>query len=1312
MGRSRLKRYNYFFNGLTWRAIPVRFEEIRQGFPRASPTARRIARVLAWSFWTAYFVFVLLVLSLRYGVLPHVENYRPAIERMIGKSIGQKVSIGRVEAGWDGLHPELTLYDVSVADAEGRPALSFLRVETVLSWWSVAGMRLHLRLLRIEAPTLHVRRGGDGRLFIAGIPLAQNGGGEGGGGGGISSWVLGQRRIRIDGATLVWEDELRGAPPLVMEDVNIAIDNDGRRHRFGFTARPPGDLASRIDVRGDFRGSGFAAPGNWRGQAFAEIGYVDLAAWGRWVDYPIALPRGRGAARVWLSLAGGRVREVTSDVSLQDLSFKFAGELPLLALENLSGRLQASFPDGGLAVRGHRVALSSAAADGPERIRIDPTDFELEWRKSGAGGIGSAGVSHLDLGVLARLAAHLPFDARWRQWLAEFAPRGRLDAFTAQWSGDAENPRIDSLKTGVRDLGLRARGDFPGFSGLSGTLAIDETGGRAIVRSGASSIDLPGVFPESPIRLDSLDAEVAWKSDRGQWTVELAQAGFAGPEAAGSAKGRYRTTDDGPGVIELDAALTRADARAVWRYMPHVVDKSARDWLRDSLLAGKAAETRLTLRGDLKDFPFPDRRLGQFLVTLKAHDVVLDYGQGWPRIDGLQGDLRFEGKGMTIEAQRGRILGARLSGMQARVPDFDVPVPILHVKGQAEGPTAEFLKFIEKSPVAEAIDRLTEDMRAAGDGRLDLDLVIPLDERRLGESKVAGAYRFTDNEVTVDAALPPLRQVNGSLRFSSHELSVPGIDASLFGGPLKIRGGLQQDGRMLITADGTADIGRLRRQSGHPALAGLSGAAAYHGEIRIDGRDADLTVESDLVGLASVLPEPFAKAGSRALPMRFERKFLDAARDQIDLSLGTILKARIVRRKTSGGFVPENGAVAIGRPLSLPGKGLSLGVSARRLDLDAWSRLIGSASSGEEKLASAWLPDAVEVEADEIIVRGTSWNEVDLAAASSGEQWKIRVDSPRATGDILWNGAGDGRLVARLDRLDIDRLSPSETNEGEPARLPALDVVAGDFSVRQMKFGRLEMRASNDGADWNLERIKASNPHGSLTGKGVWRHGDGAGRMQLSFALDSGDVGGLLGRLGYPGTVRAGTAHLDGQLAWNGASTEIDHASMQGNLKLEATKGQFLKLDPGAAGKLLSLISLQNLPRRISLDFKDVFSEGLAFDAINGQVAVQNGVMRTDRLHIDSPSAQVLMHGEVDLVRETQRLEVTVQPEIGDTAAVGMAMVNPAAGAFTWLANKMLRNPLGAMFSYRYRITGTWDDPKVEKLNAPAAVNTPPDGTS
>jgi uncharacterized protein YhdP len=177
----------------------VRFSTLKRVFGRAW-------RPLVWAFWLIYFGFVLAVLGLRYVVLPHIEDYRENIERLASQGLGQRVSIGKVESSWDGLNPDLTLSDVRIADADGLPAISLNRVEAVLSWWSVPRLDLTLRLLRIDEPILHIRRDRSGVVSVAGIPIDFEQTNSD-----ISGWILAQKRIRIRGATVVWEDELRGA---------------------------------------------------------------------------------------------------------------------------------------------------------------------------------------------------------------------------------------------------------------------------------------------------------------------------------------------------------------------------------------------------------------------------------------------------------------------------------------------------------------------------------------------------------------------------------------------------------------------------------------------------------------------------------------------------------------------------------------------------------------------------------------------------------------------------------------------------------------------------------------------------------------------------------------------------------------------------------------------------------------------------------------------------------------------------------------------------------------------------------------------
>ena len=101
---------------------------------------------------------------------------------------------------------------------------------------------------------------------------------------------------------------------LPLEAVNLLLENNGSHHRFGLTALPPADLAPRLDLRGDLKGQDPARLADWSGQLYAEFDYTDLAAWQAWVDYPVSLPRGQGALRLWLDFAAGETAEATADL--------------------------------------------------------------------------------------------------------------------------------------------------------------------------------------------------------------------------------------------------------------------------------------------------------------------------------------------------------------------------------------------------------------------------------------------------------------------------------------------------------------------------------------------------------------------------------------------------------------------------------------------------------------------------------------------------------------------------------------------------------------------------------------------------------------------------------------------------------------------------------------------------------------------------------------------------------------------------------------------------------------------------------------
>lgn len=1242
----------------------------------------RGVRLLVWGGLIAWLLFAALVLGLRYAVLPKIADYREEIEVSVSQAIGLPVHIGAIQARWRGLNPDLILDEVTVADRHGARAFSLSRVEAVLSWQTLLRGRPILGLLAFERPVLHVRRERDGRISIAGVEA------EGEGDPAFAEWVLEQKRIRVRNATVVWEDRQRGAPPLALEDLQFALDNSGRRHRFGLSAAPPGELAARIELRGEVRGQLGEALERLSGKLFLELDYADLAGWHPWLDYPVHLPRGRGAMRVWGDFDEG-AGKLTADLALEDLRIRVAPSLPELDLTALRGRLEGRYQPGDWALAAKRLELQTL--DG---LRVAPSDFQLAWRQEARTGAitGEASANFLDLGALAHLAAYVPLDARSRELLNRHRPQGRITELKAGWTLLGDVLQRYSLKAGFRQLGLQAGGYFPGAEGLNGSVDFNERSGVVQVDAAASRLSLPAVFPEPDIPLESLRARASWANQDGRSEVRIEKLEFAGPDAAGSANGRYDYTGNGPGIIDLQARVDRANGTAVWRYMPHAVNAEARAWLRRAIVAGRGSEGRLVLKGDLRDFPFRDPAKGIFKVTAKATDAKIDYADGWPVIEGISADMQF-GVGMQIQASKGRILGATISSTRVELPDFESREERLLVRGLAHGPTSEFLAFIDKSPVAEAIDHFTDGMKASGDGSLDLKLDLPL--RHLKDTKVAGDYRFVNNQIHILPALPALTQVNGRLQITENSIQGQDIAGRAFGGGFKVQIRSAGD-RVAVQAAGMAQATEVGRHFGWPLLNYLSGSTNWKADIAVRKRQVKVVVDSDLQGVSSPLPDPLNKTAAVALPLRVEVSNGEMQREQFRVTVGRIAQGLIVNR--AGGL--ERGVLAVGgADLRLPDAGLAIRVATPRIDADAWRNYLGGTGGGGAGNGDATASLAgLSLKAQSLRLFGRDFSQVDATLRPRDNGWQIGLNTREAVGDILWRSAGEGAVEGTFRRLQVQPAAEaSEANVSVINSLPAMTLSVEDFLLGDKSLGHLELKARNEKGAWRLEQLSLQNPDGSLAGRGIWNN-QGRHQTRLDFELVARDVGKLLDRLGYVEVIKRGSARMAGNIQWQGPLTALHYPSMNGQMTIEAGKGQFNKLEPGV-GKLLGLISLQAIPRRLSLDFRDIFSDGLAFDSIDGKLAIQGGVMRTvEPLHIAGPAAQVEIEGSSDLQKETEDLRVLVRPEIGGLAAVGTAaLFHPITGAAALLANTVLQKPLNRLFSYRYRVTGTWSDPLVSK---------------
>jgi uncharacterized protein (TIGR02099 family) len=1254
------------------------------------------SRAFAWTLIAAALVCASVVLSLRYWILPNIESYREDIAAAVSRAVDLRITIGRISGNWDGMRPHLKLENVTVYDRAGRSALELARVDSTLAWRSIPALRLHFHALDIYRPALAVRRDVQGRLSVAGIQLDADDRRRGS----FAEWLLQQPDIEVHDASVSWSDELRAAPVLELSGMRLQMINGGSRHRFGLRALPPSQLAGPIEVRGDLSGDSVDTVSHLDGRVYVQLDSADLAAWGTWVDIPFELTRGSGALRSWLNFSDNELIAVTADVELSGVRARLRKDLPRLELDALTGRLSWKGLPAGFELAAAGLAMEGGGAELPR------ADFLLRVTDKQSVQQGQLQANALSLGPLVMFADRLPLGEDVRAQLLRYAPQGRVHDLAVTWQGSLPAPARYTARGRFEALSFKPVDKLPGMAGLSGNIDGSERGGTLHVSGQDASFELPQVFAQ-PLPFDSLTAQIAWTRLPGRTELRFNNVSFANADGAGTASGSYRTAAQGRGDIDVSGNLVRADARGVLRYIP--VDKlpKARPWLERAIVAGQSSDVRFKIKGRLEDFPFAQENRGAFQVTAKVTGGILDYAERWPRIEDIEGDLQFRGTRMDFVARQGFVSGVKLGPVQGEIPDLKAIPEVLDIRGEAEGLSADFLAFVARSPVMEMTERFSEGLQAQGNGRLALKLTLPLGQ--LTSSKVSGTYVFGNNRVVI-RDLPPLEQATGRVEFTETSARLPAVSAIFLGGPLTVSGSAQRDTGLRATLQGRVGVDHLRKAVGAAWMQQMRGTADWRGVLTVRKKAPELVIESSLQGISSSLPAPFSKTAGESVPLRFEKRFLSAQQDRISVSYGELVKAELITRNNENAQTHvERGVVRLGdgeagepdRP------GVWIRGALNTLDFDEWLTL--SRSAGDSNGPAAYSIAGVDVKLAQVDFFSRRFNDLNVSGSSQNGVTQLALAGREVEGGVSWRDEGKGRLTARLKKLTL------ASSEGAPAisakppadkplDLPALDIVVEQLQYGQKQLGKLELNALHQGRDWRIERLRLTGADNVLTADGLWQGWLTQPRTRLNLRMEVSDVGNALERWKLPGGVRRGTARIEGQLGWAGSPYDFDYPTLGGELSVEVANGQFVKLEPGL-GKLLGILSLQSLPRRVTLDFRDIFSEGFAFDEIVGAVKVERGIATADNFRIAGPAARVTMSGEVDLVKETQKLRVRVTPHLSESVSIAGALLGgPVAGVAAFLAQKILRDPIEQLASYEYGVTGTWSDPQVQRVERAAAA--------
>ena len=1202
--------------------------------------------------WRLLFIAVVLVWlgsGLAVVAFKQLPRHPEVVQNWAARFIERPLHLERLETDWDGWMPVLKLYRVHLP-ARGANASEVFIEQAVVRLDLVASLLhgeflsdlLDIEIRELALPPANAQNA---------RPAAE------------WAWLFRQQWSKLRIAELRWSSPAGFAHRV--HGVNLQLRREDRaQYRFTGSSEIP-----RYPLAGDFLAGGGSL--RWQSTLVWERGGLRSAFGEIQADGAELKKISTGAEQT--------VAELRSLSSLFQIDAEAAGEW------------RVRLP--GLHLRSSRRHFS-------------PLNLEFNLYRNVARKLEFRGhLEHLEAaewtGALARVTL-LP--AAWREALDALKIQGQVQNLRWRYR-DVHHWQIEAHVVRWRQQAWR---DLPGLRNWGGQLTLEPRGAALHFAEQDLSVALPRLFSRA-FQLPELHGSLHLKPVTGQgWHIHTQGLRLATDDIPTLIlSGSLDLPPDGrPPLADLRADFEHTPLAAVHRYVPdRIVGKKTMAWLRRGLPRGDITQAGAILRGPLDALPFDH---GEGLLELRGRvaRATVNYADKWPALTEIEAEVVLRGRALTVGARHALIAGNRVRAAKVEIPELTAKKPKLEVTGQAGGSARNALGFIAASPLRKTVDLGNLDI----DGTVEVDLELSIPLSKGPEAIVAGTVHFDGNRVRAQDFGLTLDTMQGELRFTHQGIEARALRTHLFGAPVQMDLSSQKGGNVRTGLTGEADAEFLSRLEAHfsdnplpPAWrAAISGAAGWRAELELPAKHdtshpLQIQVASDLKGMALGLPAPFSKHSHEVRPLRVSVDLLHATRAKvIEVDYDGEIYAHFRDDPVLG---PRAKVLAGTRQglATLPRQGIHLAGHLPALSVSAWQALGTGTGHG-----TGTLPLTLDLRLNQLEAFSQYFHEVRLQGKLLGPHTELHMTAQETEGVLRYRA---GKLEAELERLVLRAQPDNGEARGpaleavDPARLPGLDLACRDMYAAGLDLGAVTLRTRPIENGLALDELRLDSADTTLRVHGYWTRTAAAERTNLYATLLSTDVAGSLGRLGIAAdAVQSAMGRFEFVGGWEGNPAQFDLGRVEGTLILATGKGTLMDLEPGV-GRVFGLFDLKNVPHRLLLDFSDVVDKGFGFDSIQGEFELAGGYAETDNLRIESPAARVEIRGRTGLVGHTYAQTLVVTPHASNALPVAGALMGGwGGGALALVAQNLLQEELDGTLRQLYRVSGSWEDPLVERI--------------
>jgi len=1263
--------------------------------------------------YTAVSLLVLaaILLSIARLMLPVVEDYKPDIESWVSKMVGQQVQIATLDAAWYGLEPQLVLKGVQLLSNDRTEMFGYFQQARIglNIFGSIYEGRLKPGALTIEGAHLVVVRQVDGNVSISGLDKGGLTGAKktSDNNQAISDWLFNQRLLDVKDSNLVWIDNKNDEPAREFSNVNLRFRNVADRHLVHGSVTLPEELGARLEVALDVRGDLVSARG-WSGSAYVEGANLRLAQWLKDVSaFHASVSDGLIGLRLWGQWRKAELFSLKGEIFSNGIQLSVENEPKIQMIETFSSRIYAQKINTAWEATFDEIIISTAKTVWPTArvdARFDPEQDMLD-----------ADVSYINISdILPVVKLLAKSDSDISTLLSRLNPSGVVKQTHLLVRDMSQSPQyyVSAELSQVRSSPWKS---IPGVGGLNARLSLNNEVFGLTLPPQNFVLNYTGVF-SYPASLKNVSASVSGKSDTDGFSLvaKVDNAEYRGAATNGSLYFDF-PTGQAP-WLDLAFYFEHGRIKNAKYYIPaKIMNANAVDWISMSLLDGKVKTGGLLYYGSINDYPFIKNE-GLFDLTLDVKNGKLLFAKDWPEITRINGEFNLSADSLSFYGKTAKSLKSSLSAVDLVLPSFRSADMKLIITGDISGRSEDKLTYLHASPLEEIFAKNVSPLEVTGQSQLKLSLDIPLADTT--KTKVDGVVSIRNNVLKADDWNLSIDKLFADLRFDNQGVYANKVTGSMAG--ITFTGDINtldegNDYRKIVIA-GEADIDKdqltyllgnyidqahwARYFSGKTKIKTAVNIPIQYPQTEED-KKISLSLSADTTDVMLSLPYPLDKQAGMADIFELEAELTG---DKRLLTLKTNKINALFEMVPAGDTqVIIRGGIGFEQKPELPSEnGYRFVGHLERFSWTQWQQIIFPEDDEVPLLSDdgAGGSQYFNVHIDNFEIFGSWFGKTSVQASSGSQLWSIHLSGEKVAGEVFIPVVlSSAPLVMNMDKLIVVR-SAGDGNEEtlyiDPRELPEIKIESKMFVFNDLNFGALNVVAKKIDDGLYLDKFLMKTKYTTISATGNWVEVDKKQTSMFDILVTTSHLGKTIKGWGFADAFGGGVGGIRLNANWTGNPSDFSFQAAAGNMDIDIKDTSLLDFDLGPA-KMAGLF----LPRRLLLDFRDVFNKGMHFDSIKGQYQIADGNAFTNDLTLDGPTADILMTGRIGLVAKDYDQLITVNRRlVGDSLSTLATLatnplVNPLLAAQIYGLKKIFEKQIDDILSVQYTIKGPWESPQI-----------------